>query len=152
MKKLILIFALAFSAIAVPVMQTGCKTPVTVEQGGIYSEASLAVTDQAILDANQALNSFVSWYQANQAFLSKYPEVGTLIAKIQANQSAWIRDAYAARDAYASALKAYNAALAAGQAGTSPDHAKIDAALAVLTDITQQIVAYRAAHPITSNP
>ena len=139
------LFAIAFLAFAVPftITQQGCYSQVTLEQGGAYTEVSLAVADQAILDASHALTGFVGWANANSAYLAKWPEVGVLSAKVAAQKDGWVRDAYMARDAYASALAAYKA----GKASTAPSSANLNAAIAVLTNITTQITAYRAAHP-----
>jgi len=117
---------------------TGCKTQVSVEPGGAYTEASLATADQAILDASKTLDGFLQWELANSAFLARYPEVGKLAVNVTLNRDKWIKDAYAARDAYASALISYR--LGKGQ---YPTTAKIDAALSLLINITQQIVAYK---------
>jgi hypothetical protein len=143
MRKLFITFALAFAAVAVPLTHTGCGThTVTLEQGGAYSDAYLATTDQAILTAAQTLDGFLAWNAANSVFLAKYPEVGVLAAKVAANKDQWIRDAYAARDIYAKAEVAYKA----GQ-GPVPNNATVAAALSVINDITTQINAYKAAHP-----
>ena len=159
MKKFLLIFALAFSAVAVPLTQTGCKTTTTLEQptattapGTFYTSADLAVFDQGILTARLALDSFVQWEAANAVFLAKYPEVHALAVSVKTGEDQWTRDAYAARDAYASAVVTYTAALAAGQAGSAPDHAKIDAALALLQNLATQVAQYRAAHPAPVSP
>jgi hypothetical protein len=126
----------------------------TLAPGGAYSDVNLAQTDQAILDANGAMDGFVQWEAANHTFLLKYQEVGALAAIITAQKGGWVKEAYAARDAYASASQAYKAAIAAGKTadptGQNAAHDKLIAALAVLTDVTKQVVAYRAAHPPTA--
>jgi hypothetical protein len=127
---------------AMPVLQTGCQHTVTLEAGGAYSDAYLATTDQAILDADKSLDGFLAWYNANQAFLAKYPAMVDLAASVTAHKNEWLRDAYAARDTYANAEVAYKAGKA-----TAPSTAAVAAALSVIKDITTQINAYRAAHP-----
>lgn len=122
---------------------TGCgSSTVTLENGGVYTDAYLATTDRAILDAAKSLDGFVAWYNANSGFLSRYPEVGSLAGKVALNQNEWLRNAYAARDAYASAAAAYKDGKA-----DAPSNAALNAALSVLLDVTKQINAYRAAHP-----
>lgn len=153
MKRIILILALAFSAIAVPVIQTGCANKITLEPGGAYTDPYLAKTDQAILDSSRTLQAFVAWHAANSTFLAKYPAVGALAIEVAGKEKGWIRDAYAARDAYALAAKAYREA--AGTPGADASEvelrrAKLNGALALINNITQQIVAYRAAHPHAS--
>jgi len=136
-------------AVGLPVAQTGCSNPVTLEAGGAYSDATLATTDQAILDASHALTGFVGWADANATYLARWPEVGALSASVAAQKDAWIRDAYAARDAYAVAAKAYRLAAgtpAADQTEVERKRAALQGALAVLTNLTTQIAAYRAAH------
>lgn len=140
MKKLLLIIGFVCAAAF-----QGCQSHVTLEPSGAYSDASLAVTDQAILDASHAMSGFLTWYAANQTFLSKWPEVGIFAAKVGAQKDGWIRDAYAARDAYASASVAYKQAKL-DSAGLDTKRAQLNAALALLTNITQQITTYKAAH------
>lgn len=150
MKKLIPLLALGLVLTALPVIETGCGShTVTLAQGGAYSDAYLATTDQAILDANSALTDFVSWYQANQVFLdAKAPQVAQYVASVNAHRSEWIRSAYAARDAYYNAAQAYKSALAAGTAGAAPPtNAGVAAALSILKDATTQIAQYKALHP-----
>lgn len=145
MKKVLLVLALALCVITVPVY-TGCTSHTTLEQGGVYSDANLAVADQAILNGSHALSGFLNWHAANADYLAQWPEVGNLAAKVTALKDGWIRDAYAARDAYASASQAYKKSFASGQdVLTARD--KLNAALAVLDNITTQINAYKTAHP-----
>lgn len=147
MKKLIILFALAFTAVALPLAQTGCKSgSVTVQAGGVYTDPVLAVTDQSILDASHALTGFIQWTGANSGALAKYPEVLALSSSIAQQKDGWIKSAYSARDAYAAAAAAYRA----GQGDSATVNAKqaaLNGALAVLNNITTQIVAYKAAHP-----
>lgn len=125
-----------------------CKTSVAVAPGGAYSDVNLALTDKAILDANSALEGFLSWYNSNAAVLAKWPEVGKLAATVTAQKNGWIRDAYAARDAYALAAIAYRKALADGAANAvPPERAKMDGALSILKTAIDQFNAYKAAHP-----
>ena len=152
MKKLLILLGLAMLTLSVPVLETGCQHQVTLEQGGAYTSATLATADASILAAASALDGFVTWENTNSAFLAKWPEIHALAVNVAVNENTWIRNAYAARDAYASAEVAYKSALAAGQTGVTPDRAKIDAALALLKNISDQIVAYRAAHPPHFNP
>lgn len=141
--RLLLIIAMTLAVIAGPVMQTGCAShAVTLEAGGAYTDSYLATTDQAILDAAKSLDGFLVWYNANATFLAKYPAVGDLAAKVNAHQNEWLRNAYAARDAYANAESAYRA----GKGG-APSVAAVNAALSILLDVTKQITAYKAAHP-----
>lgn len=141
------ILRLMFLALALglgSVAYQGCgSTPVTLEAGGAYSDAYLATTDQAILDAAKTLDGFTAWYQANATFLAKYPEVGQLASAISLHQNEWLKNAYAARDAYASAEAAYKKSLTSAP----PSTAAVAAALSVITDATKQIAAYRASHP-----
>ena len=149
MKKFILMFALAFTAVALPLSQTGCKSSsVTVAAGGVYSDPVLAVADQSILDTSAALTGFVQWVGANSGALVKYPEVTALAATITQQKDGWIKSAYSARDAYASAAADYKAAKAGSSAATvSATQAALNGALAVLSNVTTQITAYKAAHP-----
>ena len=141
--RLLFILAMTLAVVAVPVVETGCAShTVALEAGGVYSDAYLATTDQAILDAAKTLDGFVAWYNANATFLAKYPAVGQLSAKVTAHQNEWLRDAYAARDAYANAETAYKAGKA-----TAPSTAAVNAALSVLKDITTQINAAKANNP-----
>lgn len=145
MKRLFLlaVFALTITA---PIVQTGCKGPaVTLEAGGVYSDAFLAVADQYILDASKAMDSFIAWHTSNAAFLAQWPEVGKLASDVSANRDTWIRNAYAARDSYASVLKAYRDGKAS-QADVDAKKAAFNAAIAVINNITAQINAYRSAH------
>src|ERR1700694_200231 len=127
---------------AMPVLQTGCQHTVTLEAGGVYSDAYLATTDQAILDAAKTLDGFISWYKANATYLAKYPAVVDLAAKVTAHQNEWLRDAYAARDAYAKAETLYKAGKA-----TAPTTATVNAALSVLNDVIAQINASKTPTP-----
>lgn len=139
-RLLILAMALGLGSVA----YQGCSTaPVTLEAGGAYSDAYLATTDQAILDAARTLDGFMAWYKANATFLAKYPEVGVLAASVSAHQNEWLRNAYTARDTYASAEAAYKKSLSSAP----PSTAGVVAALSVITDVTKQIAAYRASHP-----
>lgn len=137
-------------ALAMPFIITGCKTTgTTLAAGGVYTDPYLAKTDQFIFDSAKSLDDFVTWQSNNAAFLSKWPEVAALAQNVSANKSQWIKDAYAARDSYASAEAAYKAAIAAGNSGAiAPTTAKVDAAVAVITNITNQIIAYKAAHNV----
>lgn len=141
--RILLLAVLALSAISLPVLETGCASqPITLEQGGVYSDAYLATTDQAILDAAHSLDGFLGWYAANATFLAKYPAVGELAAKVTAHQNEWLRNAYAARDTYANAETAYKAGKA-----TAPSTATVAAALSVLKDITTQIASAKSQTP-----
>jgi hypothetical protein len=142
MKKLILICALAF-ATPLALVQTGCQHTVTLEAGGAYADPTIATIDHAILDASHALTAFLDWNAANAPYLAKWPEVGALATRVAAQKDGWIRDAYFARDAYASASAAYKA----GKASAPPSNANLNAALAVLSNVTQQIIDYKTAHP-----
>lgn len=145
MKRILFILAVA---LAVPLAHTGCQSTVTLAPGGVYTDPVLAVTDQSILDASHALTGFLDWTALNHEFLSQYPEVGKLSTQIAQQKDGWIRDAYAARDAYASASHAYRSAAGGGDpTAMSTTKAKLDLALAVLTNLTDQIVQYRLAHP-----
>lgn len=147
--KIITLVALAF-AIALPVFEAGCKNPpVTLAAGGVYTDPILATTDQSILDADTALSGFVDWAGANSAFLVKYPEITQAASNVAANKATWIKNAYAARDAYAAAAKAYKTAAAGtgDQTAVSATQAKLTGALAAIQSITAQVIAYQAAHP-----
>lgn len=143
MRKYLLAICLLFAP--VPALFTsGCQHETTLEAGGVYSDVTIAKTDQAILDASHALTAFIDWSRANATYLARWPEVGQLAVKVAAQKDGWIRDAYAARDAYAGALSAY-------KAGRGPDpssaSSQLNAALAVLSNVTTQIVSYKSAHP-----
>ncbi len=147
MKKLMLMFALAFAAIALPVSQTGCQGgKVTLAAGGAYTDPVLATTDQSILDASHSLSGFVDWANANATYLAKYPEIQSLAVSIGAQKDGWIKAAYSARDSYAAAALAYRQGTGSA-ANVSTQQAALNGALAVLVNISNQIVAYRAAHP-----
>lgn len=142
-RNILIAAALWVGFFSLPVLQTGCAShAVTLEAGGVYSDTYLATTDQAILDAAKSLDGFLSWYNANATFLAKYPAVGDLASKVNIHQNEWLRDAYAARDAYANAQTAYKAGK-----GTAPSIAAVNAALSVLKDITTQISAAKANKP-----
>lgn len=146
MKKLLPLLLVAVFGLCLTTFQTGCENKTTLEPGGAYSDVNLATVDRTILDASHALQSFVDWHAANATYLAQYPEVGALAAKVAAMKDGWIRDAYAARDAYASASVAYSKALASGQdVVTARD--KLNAAMAVISNVTQQIIDYKTAHP-----
>lgn len=148
MKQLLFLLSLC---LAVPLTQSGCTQTTTLEAGGSYTDPVLAKTDQAILDASHTMTAFIEWARTNAAFLAKWPEVARLSGNIEAQQSQWERDAYAARDAYADAVKAYKTAIAAGVVGAlPPNRAKVDAAVAVLTSVISQAIAYQQAHKPTS--
>ncbi len=143
MRKLLLIVCLICAPLPA-LFVSGCQNQTTLEAGGVYHDPVLAKTDQAILDASHALTAFLDWQTANASYLSHYPEVGTLAARVAAQKDGWIREAYAARDAYAAASAAYKAGLGADP---SPASARLNAALAVLSNVTTQIITYKAAHP-----
>jgi hypothetical protein len=148
MKKLFPSVFLALAmACAVPIIETACPNGVTLAAGGAYSDPVLATTDQAILDASSLFSGFLSWDNANATFLARYPEVGTFAASIAANKDAWIKSAYAARDSYAAAVKAYKAGTGS-QSDVDAAHAKINGAIALLNNISTQITSYRSAHVI----
>lgn len=141
-------------------MHLGCANgtgTVTLAPGGVYSDPVLAQEDQAILDASNAIQGFLSWYDANAALLSKTPALANLATSVRAQEKGWIKDAFAARDAYAAASKAYRTAVAQSSASpgsAAPDVApqtaalaKFQVALAIIDSVTAQIAAYRAAHP-----
>lgn len=144
MKPIRLLFVACALALAVPFSATvtGCASQTTLEAGGAYSDATLAKTDRAILDASHTLTAFLDWQTANSAYLAKWPEVGALAAKVAAQKDKWIFDAYAARDIYADAAKAYRDGKAAAPNGNA-----VNAALSVLTNVTAQILAYQTSHP-----
>lgn len=149
-KKFITLVAMACLAVAVPLMQSGCShPPVTLAPGGVYTDPILATTDQSILDADAALTGFVDWAGANAAYLAKYPEVTQAAANVAANKAGWIKNAYALRDAYAAASKAFKtAATGTGDpTAVSAAQAKLTGALAAIQSITAQVIAYQAAHP-----
>lgn len=131
------------------------STSVTLAPGGVYTDPVLFSTDQAILDGRKALTDALAWYDANAAFLAKYPAVGVVAEKIRSQADTWEKAAYQARDEYAKAAKDYRAAVAAATPGSPPPdqtaalaaHAKLQGAIAVLTDVAADLAAYRAAHP-----
>lgn len=141
MKKPFTLFAIAFLAVASPVLQTGCQSsaPVTLAAGGIYSDPVLASADQAILDASRAFNAFILWHDANAVWLRRWPEIGQLATNTSALKDGWIRDAYAARDAYALAAQAYRqGAVSADE--SDKKRAALKAAIVYLNNITTHIV------------
>lgn len=151
MKKLTFLFALLYSIGAFVIIDTaGCKSQVTLAAGGAYSDPVLAQTDQSILDASHALTGFVQWTSANSAFLAKYPEVLALATSVASQKDGWIKSAYSARDAYAKAAADYRAGIG-DSATVNAKQAALNGALAVLNNISSQIVAYRAAHPTNAN-
>lgn len=128
---------------SLPVYQAGCQHQVTLETGGVYSDPVLATTDQAILDSSRALTAFVEWANANATYLARWPEIGQLAIRVATQKDGWIRDAYAARDAYAQAAKDYKD----GKAGSpDPQRAKLNGILALIKSATDQIINYRNAH------
>lgn len=138
MKKLFFILALA---LPLTCFQTACQNTVTLEPGGVYKDTSLAVADQAILDASHALAGFVQWADTNATYLAQWPQIGALAKDVAAKRDVWVFDAYAARDAYARASAAYKEGL-----GQAPDKSKLNAALAVLKSVTTQVQEYKKAH------
>lgn len=144
MRKFLRIFPalLALTLVAVaPLAQTGCQHAVTLESGGAYSDPALATTDRAILDASHAMGDFVTWQAANATYLAHWPEVAALAEKVRKGRDGWVRSAYVARDAYAQASAAYKV----GKQGP-PDGSNLRAAMAVLSDLTVQITAFRSSH------
>lgn len=141
-----LIFAAAlFCAGPLLLIDAGCTNKITLASGGAYTDPVLATTDQSILDASKAIQGFLGWYDANKDFLAKYPEVGKLADQVRSNEKSWIKDAYSARDSYASASVAYKTGKGT-QADADVLHSKLNAALAVLNNITAQIATYRSSH------
>ncbi len=143
MKKLLLVLCLLLAP-APALFTSGCQNQTTLEAGGAYTNPVLAQTDRAILDASHALTAFLDWHYANTGYLARWPEVGALAAKVAAQKDGWIKEAYAARDAYAAASAAYKAGLGND---VMPSSARLNAALAVLSNVTTQIIAYKNAHP-----
>jgi len=141
MKQILYVCAMISLVFAVPVVQTGCQSTTTLEAGGVYTDANLAKIDQSILGAAKTLDGFVSWHAANVAYLTKYPAVGELAEKVAAHRNEWIKNAYAARDAYAEAGVAYKQGKA-----TSPTMAGVNAALSIINNITAQINTYKSQH------
>ncbi len=149
LRTLLACFALAVATPLALVHVTGCAGTTTLEAGGAYSDPVLAQADRAILDASRAMTEFIAWQRANAAFLAKWPEIERAARNIESQRDGWEKDAYAARDAYASAAKDYRKAIADGVVGAlPPSRAKIDGSIAVLTSVVTQIGAYRNAHRI----
>lgn len=155
LSRLLLVASLSFLPVrclplaGVAVLTTSCKQT-ALEPGGAYTDPVLAKTDQSILDASRAMTAFVEWAKANSVYLARWPEVAQLAKNIETQEKQWVRTAYEARDAYASASKEYRKAVAAGVAGAlPPNRAKLDGALAVLTNVVSQVVAYQQAHRTT---
>ncbi len=143
MKRLLLALALC---VAVPLVPVGCNSQQqTLEAGGAYTDPILAKTDRAILDASHAMTAFIDWANINSAYLARWPEVAQAAKNIAAQKDSWIRDAYAARDAYASAAQAYRVA-AGTSAAVDAKRAALDGAIAVLANIVTQVISYQNAH------
>lgn len=148
MKNMLIILRAAVLGLCIPILQTSCQSsaPVTLEPGGTYSDSILATTDQSILDAQKLVDDFGAWYVANSSYLSQWPEVGSLAANVAAHNNEWFRNAYAARDAYASVSADYKNGKATS-ADLDAKHADINVALSVLNNITAQITTYKTQHP-----
>lgn len=125
---------------------TGCQHTVKLEAGGVYTFPVLASLDQKIIAADNALGDSVKWYNANSTFLAQWPQIGTAAANVASHRDGWIKDAWAARDAYAQAYAAYQTG--AGTATAADDKLKIfNGVIAALADVTTQISNYQSAHP-----
>lgn len=130
--------------LSLPVYQAGCTNGgTTLQAGGVYTHAELAAVDQTVLDFSHLVDAIGQWYDANATVLSKYPDVGATVANVRLHRYEYERAVYAARDAYASALSDYETA----KTSVPPDKAKLAGALSILKSITEQIIAYKAAHP-----
>lgn len=145
MKRLFLILCLAFAVPTAALLQSGCQHQVTLEQGGAYTDATLATTDQAILDASKTLTGFLDWHRTNATYLAQWPEVGQFAERVAAEKDQWIRGAYQARDSYAEGAKAFKAGAAA--LDLDERRAKLNAVLSLLANVTSQINAYKTSHP-----
>jgi len=127
---------------------TGCKTgSVTLAPGGAYSDPIVFQADKSIDQAITAMDGFIAWQSANAAYLAQWPEIATLAKSIHDNEATWVKDAYAARDAYIAAADAYKAA------GTNADgtakaeaQAKLDGLISALVSVTTNVAAFRTAH------
>lgn len=149
MKKLFTILALAFFATAMPVY-TGCTSgSVTLAPGGAYTDPVRYQLDKVISDADGLALGLLGWYDTNRAFLSKWPEIGNVAETVRANENKWIKDAYAAEDAYLAAAAAYKAGTASLD-GVTAAQAKFAGTLSLLKNLTTQLAAYQAAHPHAS--
>lgn len=150
MKKLLTLLALAFFAVALPVYQAGCTSgSVTLAPGGAYTDPVRYQLDKVISDADGLALGLLGWYDTNRAFLSKWPEIGNVAETVRANENKWIKDAYAAEDAYLAAAVAYKTG-SASLDGVNAAQAKFAGALSLLKNLTTQLAAYQAAHPHAS--
>lgn len=148
MKKLTLILALALAVTSLPVLETGCSNnPVpTLAPGGAYTDPVRYQLDKVISDADSLALGLLRWYDANESFLVKWPEIATAAESIRKNENGWIKNAYAAEDAYLAAAAAYKTGAAtAGEVGSA--QAKFTGALLLLNNLNSQLTAYQAAHP-----
>lgn len=135
---------------ALPVAQTGCTSgSVTLAPGGAYTDPVRYQLDKVISDADGLATALLGWYDTNRAFLSKWPEIGNVAETVRANENKWIKDAYAAEDAYLAAAAAYKAGTASLD-GVTAAQARFAGTLSLLKNLTTQLAAYQAAHPHAS--
>ena len=146
--KISILLAIVVMAFAVPATTTtftGCTSKTTLEEGGVYHDPVLAVADRSILDSSKALSGFIEWANTNSEYLAKWPEIGVLAGKIAAQKDGWIKDAFAARDAYASAYAAYQAGKGDAK-DADAKRAMLNGSLALLSNVIAQINAYKLNH------
>jgi hypothetical protein len=138
----LLLAAFAFALAGCP-----ATSKVTLAPGGAYTDPVIFQADKSIDQAIVAMDGFVAWQSANATFLAQWPEIAVLAKSISTNEGQWVRDAYAARDAYIAAADAYKAA-GANADGTAKTAAqtKLDGLVAALVSVTTNVAAFRTAH------
>ena len=133
MKKITIIIALAFFAIAAPITQTGCQSSgVQVAPSGVYQGSDfLAQTDLAITSAYSVLDAFVNWELTNRPLLAGQPQITKAADHIRANAKKWFNSASALRDAYAASP-------------TDGNRANLQRSIAVIQAALAEATAYMA--------
>ena len=95
--------AFALSLLLLPVASfSGCSTPRDLDPSGVYAgDRALYEADKAILEASDAFDVVLAWADRNAAYLAQDAKAAAFVADVRTNRKAWLRDALAARDAYA---------------------------------------------------
>lgn len=138
---------LLFAAVALALAGCPSTGKVTLAPGGAYSDTVIFQANKTIDQAIVAMDGYIAWQSANATFLAQWPEIAALAKNISDHEGEWVRDAYAARNAYITAADAYKAA-GANADGTAKDaaQAKLDGLVAALLNVTTSVSQFRTAH------
>jgi hypothetical protein len=138
----LLLAAFAFALAGCP-----ATSKVTLAPGGAYSDPIIFQADKSIDQAVTAMDGFIAWQSANSAYLAQWPEIAALAKSISTNEAQWVRDAYAARDAYIAAADAYRlAGVNADGTAKAAAQTKLDGLIAALVSVTTNVAAFRTSH------